>query len=77
MWIGVQKSLAYKAEGTFSSGLKMDITPYVTWLSDKPAVVSISNAFASKGAAKGLSKGATNIKAVRDGVTGKVTVTVQ
>lgn len=71
------KEQAFTAKGTFDDGHEMDLTPWVLWQSDKAAVISVSNAWGSKGLGKALSVGQATVTAVRDGVSGKATVTVK
>jgi uncharacterized protein YjdB len=65
------------AMGDFGGGLVLDITTYVTWLSDTPAVVNVSNAPGTHGQAKALSAGVATITANRDGKVGSATLTSQ
>ena len=73
----VQQQVPLQAAGTFDDGTKLNLTPFVLWKSDKPPVVSVSNAQGSKGVAKGLGKGAAKVSAIRDGVTGVASVVVE
>lgn len=75
--LGLFQTQQLTAVGTFDSGLKLDLTGYVTWLTDKPQIVSISNAFGTRGQAKALSAGTTGVSALRDGITGTGTATVK
>ena len=75
--VGIGKTLALQATGTFAGGLKLDLTDYATWLTQPAGVVAISNAQGSKGQAFGLAKGETTVQAIRDGVTGTAKISVQ
>lgn len=75
--VGVGKSIALQATGTFAGGLQLDLTDYATWLTQPAGVVAISNAQGSKGQAFGLAKGEATVQAIRDGVTGTAKIAVQ
>lgn len=68
--------LAFTAVGTFSDGSTQTITTQVTWASDNTGVATISNLSGSRGVAKGVAAGTTNISATFLGVTGSVKLTV-
>jgi hypothetical protein len=51
------------ASGTFSVGLPQDLTFDAAWTSSDTAVATVSDAFASKGLAEGITKGTTTISA--------------
>src|SRR5262249_30289233 len=74
--LAIGKEQPFTATGTFSDASMLDVTPYVTWLSSKPNVANVANAYPYNGQAKGLSAGTTTITAIRSGVTGNATVTV-
>jgi hypothetical protein len=65
------------AKGDFGGGLILDITTYVTWLSDTPAAINVSNAPNSHGQAKALAAGTATISANRDGKVGTAALTSQ
>ncbi len=73
--IAVGASLQLVATGTFSDQTTLDLTTYVTWLTDAPAVVAVSNAKGSQGLAKALSKGSANVTATKNGVSGLAALT--
>ena len=75
--IAVGATQDFIATGTFSDASTLDITTYVTWLSNAPAVAAISNAGGSKGQAKGLSAGQTTITATKGGISGTAPLGVQ
>ncbi len=75
--LAVQQTLPLQAVGTFSGGLKLDITRYATWLTSDFGVAGVSNAWGSWGQVKGLSAGSVTITATRDGVQGTLGMTVQ
>lgn len=77
MPLTVQGTRKLSAQGTFSDGQMMDVTPYVTWLSSASGIAAVSNAYPSNGEVKGLSAGAANVTAIRGSVSAMTSVTVQ
>ena len=75
--IKVQQEQGLQALGTFDDGTKLNLTAWVLWQSDKPAVASVSNAAGSKGMVKGLGAGQAVITALRDGISGTAKLTVE
>jgi hypothetical protein len=74
--IAVGQQLPFTATGTFSDSTSMDVTPYVTWLSNDTSVANVANAYPYNGQATGLSAGSTTITAIRGSVTGTAGLTV-
>jgi trimeric autotransporter adhesin len=66
----------YTAYAVYSDGTSQDVTSLATWYSSSESVAEISNAPGSKGVAKGLEAGDTEIRAVFDGMEGKTGLTV-
>jgi len=75
--LSVQATKQLSALGTFSDGSAMDITFYVTWLSDNTQVANVANAYPIEGQVKGLSSGSCHVTAVRGSVSSQTGVTVQ
>ncbi len=75
--VAVQATKQLSALGTFSDGSSMDVTWYVTWLSDNTQVANVSNAWPYQGQAKGLSAGGCHLSAVRGSVSAITGLTVQ
>jgi trimeric autotransporter adhesin len=68
--------LQYAATGTFSDGSTQDITEQVGWASSTPTNATVSSAVGSKGLAKALAIGSTNISATLGLVVGSTSLTV-
>ncbi|HZX41140.1 MAG TPA: Ig-like domain-containing protein [Myxococcaceae bacterium] len=66
----------FTALGTFSDSSQVDLTTQVTWTSDDPTVVVISNAALSQGLATALDKGKVTIAATKGTVAGTATAKV-
>ena len=66
----------FTAMGTFSDSSVVDLTTQVTWTSDDPTVVVISNAALSQGLATALAKGKVTITATKGTVAGTATAKV-
>ncbi len=64
------------ATGTFSDGSTLDVTTFVTWYSSNTSVADVSNAAGTKGLAYGFAPGTVTVTAVRSGVTGSASLTV-
>ena len=75
--LAVQQTQQMTAIGTFSDTSSLDITDYVTWLSNAPAICAVSNAGITRGQAKALATGSATVSGVKSGVTGNATITVQ
>ncbi len=75
--LSVQGTRRLSAQGTFSDGQMMDVTPYVTWLSSAAGVAAVSNAYPTNGEVKGLAAGSANVTAIRGSVSAMTSVTVQ
>jgi uncharacterized protein YjdB len=63
------------ATGSYSDGLTENLTNFATWLSTD-SVATVSNASGSYGLLKGVGDGTANVRAVFQGVTGSLSVTV-
>ncbi len=66
----------FTATGTYSDSSEVDLTTQVTWTSDDPTVVVISNAALSQGLATALAKGKVTITATKGTVNGTAKATV-
>lgn len=61
--VNVGSTLSFTATGTYDDSSTANITKNVSWISDTPGVLSISNDTASKGVATGVSVEMANISA--------------
>ena len=66
-----------QAVGSYADGAKVNLTWWVLWASDKPAIAPVSNAADSKGRVTGIGVGVATITASKDGIDGKAKVTVK
>jgi Bacterial Ig-like domain (group 2)/Abnormal spindle-like microcephaly-assoc'd, ASPM-SPD-2-Hydin len=66
----------FAATGTFTDGSTQDVTNTVEWISDSPAVATISNVPSSQGLATGAGTGSATIRATSGSVSGSTTLTV-
>lgn len=71
MTIELGKSATFKAVGSFSNGVKRDISSEITWSSSKPAIASINGS-----TAKSKAVGTTTIKALYKGISKTAALTV-
>ncbi len=71
MTIELGKSATFKAKGSFSNGVKKDISSEVTWSSSKLTIASITGS-----TAKFEAVGTTTIKALYKGISKTATLTV-
>ncbi len=71
-------TVQFTATGVYSDGTSGDITSAVTWISDNPAVASISNVAGTKGLASAIANNATpvTIIAYLSGAAGSTTLKV-
>ncbi|WP_164885316.1 beta strand repeat-containing protein [Geovibrio thiophilus] len=71
-------TVQFTATGVYTDGTSTDITTAVTWISDNPAVASISNAAGTKGLATAIANNATpvTIIAYLSGAAGSTTLKV-
>lgn len=71
-------TVQFTATGVYSDGTSGDITSSVTWISDNPAVASVSNAAGTKGLASAIANNATpvTIIAYLSGAAGSTTLKV-
>jgi hypothetical protein len=61
--VNVGSTLSFTATGTYDDTSTADITKNVSWISDTPSVLSVSNDTATKGIATGVSVELANISA--------------
>lgn len=64
------------AAATYSDGTIKDVSTLVTWVSDAPTIVTVSDAAGSKGTIKAVSIGAAHISGSLDGQSAQFTVQV-
>jgi alpha-tubulin suppressor-like RCC1 family protein len=74
LFVGDQQS--YIASASYSDGSAVDVTESVTWNSDDPDIVVVSNAAGTEGEATAQGIGSTSITAQLGDVTGSTTLTV-
>ncbi|WP_115709447.1 Ig-like domain-containing protein [Legionella sainthelensi] len=74
-FVPVGESIQLTAVGTYDNGTTQNITTLVTWSSDNPFNVSVSNAVGSQGLATGNNPGTTNIRANLNGHQGITPIT--
>ena len=74
--ITVHGTKSFTATGNYANGTTADLTASVTWSSSNTAVLSVSNATATRGLATGVAAGTANVQAAFQGVTGTAAVTV-
>jgi hypothetical protein len=74
--VAIGATQQYQAQGSFTDGMKQDLTKQVVWSSDQPGVAIISNVVGSEGLASGVAVGSCQLTAVFGKVTGKAALTV-
>jgi hypothetical protein len=73
--VAVSATQQLTATGSYSDGLQENLTSVATWLSTD-SVATVSNVSGSYGLLKGVSNGTANVRAIFQGVTGSLSVTV-
>ena len=68
-------TLQLTAQGTFSNGVKQNLTSSVTWESSDASIATVSDTTGSKGLATAVSAGTTTITATFGSLSGLVTLT--
>jgi len=74
--ISVGSRQQFTATGSFTAGVIQDITKSVKWTSTKKNTASVSNGFNTRGLAKAVGAGTTNIRATKSGINGETSLTV-
>jgi hypothetical protein len=70
-------TVSFTAAGTFTGGLVIDVTAFVTWTSSNTSVADVSNADGSRGQATAFATGSTTVQARRGSVMASTTLTVK
>ena len=75
--LAVGGTVSFTAAGTFTGGLIIDVTAFVTWTSSNTSVADVSNADGSRGQATAFAAGSTTVQARRGSVMASTTLTVK